>query len=191
VTALIPHPTTRTDAWTVAAVANRSAEGKLHLRYVLRGSLDTIRLPPPGDLRRDDRLWEHTCAEAFVATESAPGYVELNVSPSRAWAAYAFTAYREPAPLAPRHLEPRIVVEREHDVLTLDVHVDLAELSPAYPDAVLDIGLTTVIEGADGGISYWALRHPCTQPDFHHRDGFVLRLAPPHHADADANGSST
>ncbi len=41
----------------------------LRLRYVLHGALDGMRLPPPGALRRGDRLWEHTCSEAFVAAD--------------------------------------------------------------------------------------------------------------------------
>ena len=32
----------------------------------------------------------------------------------------------------------------------------------------------------DGSHSYWALHHPAALPDFHHRDGFTLELAPPH-----------
>jgi len=36
--------------------------------------------------------------------------------------------------------------------------------------------ITAVIEEADGTKSYWALRHPSAQPDFHHADGFALEL---------------
>lgn len=176
--ALRPHASTPADAWEVSALAERTGDGDLRLRYVIHGALDTLRLPPLGTLRRADRLWEHTCAEAFVAADGASGYVELNFSPSRAWAAYAFTAYREGAPLVASRLEPRIVVQREGDAVALDVLVALADLSSAYRDAVLRVGLSTVVEATDGRLSYWALHHPSAQPDFHHADGFVLRLAP-------------
>ena len=33
-----------------------------------------------------------------------------------------------------------------------------------------------VIEAADGSLSYWALRHPVGQADFHHGDGFAYEL---------------
>lgn len=167
------------NTWNVFAVANGTDAGELHFRYVVHGPLDRICLPSPGALRRDDRLWEHTCAEAFVAAEGTPGYVELNVSPSRAWAAYAFTAYRERAAVSARLFEPRITVQRDRDALTLDVDVTLTELSPSSRDAGFRIGLSMVVEETDGRLSYWALRHPSAQPDFHHPDGFVLRLAPP------------
>ena len=40
----------------------------------------------------------------------------------------------------------------------------------------LQLGLAAVIESADGALSYWALRHPPGEPDFHHRDAFALAL---------------
>jgi hypothetical protein len=48
------------------------------------------------------------------------------------------------------------------------------------PAAVLNslhrAAVSAVIEQHDGAISYWALAHPAGKPDFHHRDGFVLKL---------------
>jgi hypothetical protein len=41
----------------------------------------------------------------------------------------------------------------------------------------LRIGLSAVIEGKDGALSYWALRHAPGKPDFHHRRAFALELA--------------
>jgi hypothetical protein len=178
VIALTPHPATPADAWRVSASAERAGDD-LRLRFVLDGALDRIRLPPLGALRRGDRLWEHTCMEAFVAAHIAPtssAYVELNFSPSREWAAYAFTAYRDGGPLAATRVEPQVVVRRDRDTLALDVLVALGDLSCSYPDAVLRVGLSTVVEATDGRLSYWALHHPSAQPDFHHADGFTLRL---------------
>lgn len=194
--ALTPHQSTPGDAWTVSALAERTPDADLRLRYVIRGALDAIRVPTPDRLRRGDRLWEHTCAEAFVAAEGTTAYVELNFSPSRAWAAYAFMAYREGAPLAATRLEPRIVVRRDRDALALDVLVALADLSSSFPDAVLRVGLSVVVEATDGRLSYWALHHPSAQPDFHHPDAFTLRLAPSRAENAGASagadrGSST
>jgi len=191
---LRPHPSTPEDAWQVSALATRAPGGELHLRYVLQGALHAIRLPPPGAGLRADRLWEHTCAEAFIAAEGADGYVELNVAPSRAWAAYAFATYRERAPIETSALDPRIAVQCERDAITFDVAVAPADLSPAYREATLRVGLSMVVEASDGRLTYWALHHPSAQPDFHHADGFVLRLPPPPAAAADSaagRGSSS
>jgi hypothetical protein len=38
-----------------------------------------------------------------------------------------------------------------------------------------------VVEANDtenDALSYWALRHPASRPDFHHRGGFTLRYPP-------------
>jgi len=189
--ALTPHPSTPGETWHVAALAERTADGDLRLRYALRGALDAIRLPPSGPIRPGVRLWEHTCAEAFIAAEGTPAYLELNFSPSREWAAYGFTAYRQDMRLAPSQREPQIVVRREPDAITLDVLVALADLSGgSYRDAALRVGLSVVVEATDGRLSYWALHHPSDRPDFHHPDGFTLRLAPPRPAGAERGSSS-
>jgi hypothetical protein len=180
VIALRPHPSTPEPAFTVSAFAERAAEHDLRLRYLVDGALDRLRLPAPGTVRRGDRLWEHTCTEAFVAAEGASEYVELNFSPSREWAAYAFTSYRAGEPLASARLAPRIDVRRERGTIAFDVCVALGDLASAYPDAVLRVGLSVVTETTDGRHAYWALRHPTSdRPDFHHPDAWALRLEPP------------
>jgi len=179
VIALSPHPSTPASAWTVSALAERTAGNDLRLRYVVAGALDGLNVPPPGAVRRGDRLWEHTCAEAFVRADGASAYVELNFSPAREWAAYAFTAYRAGGPLAASRLAPRVDVRREGETLMLEARVALSDLSSAYVDAaVLGVGLSVVTETTDGRCAYWALHHPRAQPDFHHADAFTLRLEP-------------
>lgn len=176
---LVPHPSTPETAWTVSASAERGAENALRLRYRIDGAVHGLRVPPLGAVRAGDRLWEHTCTEAFVRAEGAAGYVELNVSPSREWAAYAFTAYREDGSPVPGRPAPRIDVRRARDELSIEVVVALADLSSAFrADAVLRVGLTVVTEATDGRHAYWALRHPSARPDFHHADACTLRLEP-------------
>lgn len=174
--ALRPHPSTPEDAWTVSALAERTDGGELRLRWVVRGTLDELRLPPPGPVRRGDRLWEHTCAEAFVRAEGEPSYVELNFAPSCAWAAYAFTAYRDGGPLAWGGTAPRVDVRRERETLAFDVRVALRDLSSAFPGADLRVGLSVITEDVEGRRAFFALDHPSAEPDFHHADGFTLRL---------------
>ncbi len=192
VIALVPHPATPTDVLHVSARAERGADGALCFRWELRGAVGGVCVPPLGPVGRGDRLWEHTCVEAFVAAEDAPGYVELNVSPARAWALYAFDAYRAGARPAAPALVPAIVVRRDADALAIEARVALVELSAVYAMAALRVGLAVVVEAVDGRRSYWALRHPSAQPDFHHPDGCTLRLAPPPAAAAaDGRGAPT
>lgn len=184
--ALVRHPTSPAGACEVAALAARGGAGHLALRWVVHGAVDAVRVPAPGPLQRGARLWEHTCVEAFIAAADTAGYVELNFSPAPAWAAYGFAAYRAPRPCSATMPTPRIAVRRDAGVLAIDVAVELAALDRAFAAAPLRIGLAAVIEAQDGGLSYWALRHPSAKPDFHHPAGFALRLPPLRDADGAA-----
>jgi hypothetical protein len=174
--ALVCHPDHPTAAVRGIRVDVARAPDTLALTYGLDGDLDAIRVPPPAEPSIVQGLWEHTCFELFVAADGAAAYHELNLSPSGAWAAFAFRAYRDGGPLADTALAPQITTRREAGRLVLDARLPLTPLSPAYLGARLRLGLTAVVEDVLGGRSYWALRHPPGRPDFHHRDGFALVL---------------
>jgi len=153
----------------------------LQVTFRLGGTVSRIRLPELGPLREGTRLWEHTCFEVFIAREVGPAYHELNVAPSREWALYAFRAYRERAD-APRRRQaatPEVSVHRGETHVEIEARLRLPDVSSAYEDAGLRIGLSAVVETTEGGLSYWALHHPRDKPDFHHPDAFALRLEPP------------
>ena len=165
--ALVPHPDGPAPAVRGVRVDVTRTPDALTLEYTLDGDLDAIRIPAPAAPAIVHGLWEHTCFEAFVAQNDEPGYVELNVAPSGAWAVYGFAGYRERA--AEPAGEPAIEVGRDADALDV-----VATLS--FPTSSLRVGLTAVIERTDGRTSYWALAHPAVRPDFHHADGFVARV---------------
>lgn len=151
--------------------------GGLSLCYRLRASADQLRIPALKPFGAADGLWEHTCFEAFIAVEGDPAYLEFNFSPSGQWATYRFSDYRrrDESTLVPQ--APQMSVLTRQDCLGMDVVLDHAHLPPVPPGRALLVGLATVLEAADGGRTYWALKHPAVRPDFHHRDGFAIRLA--------------
>ncbi|MBI2308361.1 MAG: hypothetical protein HYU78_13745 [Rhodocyclales bacterium] len=161
---------------TVSVQVAAAADGGLRLAFRLGGDLARLRVPAAGIPARSDELWRHTCGEAFVAAEGDPAYREFNFSPSGAWAAYAFAAYRQPA-LPPGGPPPAVICRRDGDDLLLDVMLAGAWL-PA--GSARELGLTLVAEesGDDGAasLSYWALRHTAERPDFHRRDSFAVTL---------------
>src|SRR5689334_18634433 len=152
-----PHSPSRA-ARRVSVTAARTAEGKLSLHYELHGELARMKIPAPARPRVGWKLWRHTCCEVFVRAEGADAYHELNLSPSGEWAAYAFSRYREGAPLNAEGLDPQIAIESGPQRLDLYALVDLPRLSLAYRNARLRIGLAVIIEEQSGGYSYWALR---------------------------------
>jgi hypothetical protein len=149
----------------------------LQLRYHLQGDLPKLTIPKPQTPAMVDGLWEHSCFEAFIATEGDNGYQEFNFSPSGQWAAYAFSAYRQPNDWYSAHAYA-ISVERTDDDLVLQVVIPRAELPLVDTSKAIRISLTAVIEAADGSCSYWALHHPADKPDFHDRAGFIYSLEP-------------
>ncbi len=158
--------------------ASRASDGTAALKYRLTGSIGRLRIPPPRPAQFVDGLWEHTCFEAFLAADASDAYREYNFSPSGEWATYAFTTYRQREEIVATAHAPKISVHQRADLLELDVLIPTALLPRAAAHAELRAGLAAVIEAADGTRSYWALAHPGARPDFHHRGGFMLVLAP-------------
>jgi len=172
---LVPHPATPCDVVrSLAAHVTLTASGRLHLHYVLLAPLAELAIPLPAPQRRRDELWKHTCFEAFFSADGASAYRELNVAPSREWAAYAFTKYREG--MTKVEQVPNVAVRRDDDRLDVEIGLELAGWFDV-PWRTLNVGLTAVVETAAGDRAYFALRHPAEKPDFHHRGGFALTLS--------------
>jgi hypothetical protein len=150
----------------------------LVFQYVLRAEMPHIRVPSAQSPGRADELWRHTCFEAFIAVTGVPGYYELNFSPSRRWAVYRFSGYREGMSPTDVTVSPVLDVRSFDDRLELDAEVRLPDLFGQQAGHTLKLALTTVVEDESGTLSYWALKHAPGKPDFHHPDGFVLELTP-------------
>jgi hypothetical protein len=179
-------------------VARCSAAGlQLNYRLIWTPAEHTVLVPlrgadDRGGPQRRDGLWQHTCFEAFVGVLGSEPYWEFNLAPSGDWNVYRFDGYRDgqapevvdgPLPLtvmgpraAPAAADCRLTAPRA--LLELDLCCSLPPLLQERWQAgsTLELGLTAVLEGRDGDLSYWALQHPGSEPDFHDRRGWLLRL---------------
>ena len=178
---LLPHPVSEPGA-IQGLVEDLTVDvtrlnGKLVLLYRLTGDIQALRLPEPRPSSRTDGLWRHTCFEAFVGRVGATEYWEYNFSPSGAWAAYHFSAYREGMAPLMKGAPPQIHRHDGEDALQLDVTLDLSWLERSSAGFGLRLGVCAVIEDRAQVLSYWALKHPAEKPDFHHADAFVVDLA--------------
>jgi hypothetical protein len=171
---LKPHPAGPAGpVRSLTATVHRDRSG-LRLRYVLAADLAQVQLPALQPPARADRLWEHTCFEAFVSVVATPGYREFNFSPSSCWAAWDFAAYRQGMAPAGADLAPAVTRETGDAQLVVTAQLP-GELLPDA-DRELRLALAAVIEDAAGQRSYWALHHPAAQPDFHAAGSFALAL---------------
>jgi len=179
-TALSLHPLSRCPAVSrIDVQAARPASGRLDLTYALTGSITGLHLPPPGAPGRADELWRRTCFEAFVRAPPGEGYFEFNFAPTRQWAAYRFDGYRTGMAAVSEVAEPRLQACASETSFELRISLDLRSILPA--GGAWRLGLSAVIEEANGAKSYWAAAHPGDKPDFHHSGGFVIDLAAPEH----------
>lgn len=163
---LIPHPRSPCEAVAGLEVEVVVTEAELMLTYRLTGDLSRLVVPEPAAPARVDGLWAHTCFEAFVGGADE-AYAEFNLAPSGEWAAYGFNGYRQG--MRRLDLQPP-AIETIRDAGRLEVATRLARPPGSR------LGLTAVIEEVGGRLSYWALAHPATEPNFHHRGGLVLSL---------------
>ena len=150
------------------------ADGGLSLVYRLDGDPAALRIPDGATALPPERLWAHTCFELFVAEEGALPYREFNFSPNGQWMRFDFDDYRQRI-ASPAGPAPQILLRQPSRCLELSVRLAAEHL----PAGDMCLGLTAVVEHADGSLHYWALRHPAGQPDFHHREGFALALKVP------------
>ena len=175
---LAPHAASpQTSAERLVAEVARGEQNFLQLKFRLTGDIAALVFPAPVEPLRTDGLWRHTCFEAFIAAADSPEYWEYNFSPSGAWAAYHFAAYRAGMEPAGEATAPVIAREAGAGEFTLSVVLDLGWLLRTHAGNGLRLGLTAVIEDRVQGLSYWALKHGAEKPDFHRADSFLVALA--------------
>ena len=153
----------------------RAVNGHLELQYVVAGAITALRLPPVAAPVRTAELWQHTCFEVFIRGRDGGKYYEFNFAPSTQWAAYRFDSYRSGMAAADIDV-PRFAVEMRPDRFTLQVSLMLAGLPGLPSNAPWRVGLSAVIEEANGRQSHWALAHPPGKADFHHADCFACEV---------------
>ncbi|MGV9005465.1 MAG: DOMON-like domain-containing protein [Brevundimonas sp.] len=159
--------------------AFRPEPSVLALDYVVSGDMARVLLPRWTARSRADDLWRHTCFEAFIRSDTGPGYHEINLSPSGQWAVYGFDAYRQGQVPSAGVESDALVRAFDETHVAVSAVLWLERLNGLNPAAPWSIGLSAVIEAIDGTIAYWALAHPSDTPDFHHPDSFTLTLPPP------------
>ncbi len=169
---LTPHPDCPPPPGVALDVGWALETNRLTIDYRVTDLADAIRWPAPASGRTDD-LWQHSCFEAFIGSETTPAYAEFNVSPSTAWAAYAFDGYRAGMRNLDRAIAPVITAATPGH---WRASLDLTGIEPLVGSPPWRLALTAVIEAKDGTKSYWSLAHPPGAPDFHHADCFAARL---------------
>ena len=178
---LIPHA-----AGMQAVAATYSLHGQisvlkttLEITYQLEGELAELRIPNcSGQPLRQDLLWQATCLEFFLAAAGNSDYWEYNLSPAGDWNVYHLEGYRQGLAEEPAYKQLPFSVIGDDKQLSLCLTCALPPaLATQRAAAGLEVGVSAVLKSSSGELAYWALAHPGSEPDFHHRGGFCLKFA--------------
>ncbi|AFY93937.1 DOMON-like domain-containing protein [Chamaesiphon minutus] len=172
---LYPFPTDRSLPQVKIGGRVERVNGILSIEYQLQGDLDSVVILPPSDSpTRTFALWEHTCFEFFIGSPGEANYWEFNLSPSGDWNVFILDDYRQGLRAESAFTELPLQIDRQLDTLSLSGSWDLTKIISA--ERQLEIAISTVVKSERDEISYWALAHKGTEPNFHLRDSFIIKI---------------
>jgi hypothetical protein len=178
---LQPFPQTPpTDLEIIGTVARRA--NVLTISYSLLGDLADVAISSsdlqgvasPATPSRQSQLWEATCFEFFLGTKNDKQYWEFNLSPAGHWNVYCFDDYRQGMKEETAFPTLPFSVQTEPDALSVALKLNLGAIFAATQG--LEMAIAAVVKHSNGDSSYWALKHPGKEPDFHLRESFTLKL---------------
>jgi hypothetical protein len=171
---LVPFPGIDPLPFTITGSCFRQ-DRTFGLTYHLLGRIKELEIPlPTGKPFRRIGLWENTCFEFFIGPREAVSYWEFNLSPSGDWNVFRFKTYRQGLFEEKAFSALPFTVRIQPDSLQLVLEFDLSIMIPA--DEALRLAISTVLKSGTGNSSMWALTHPGSEADFHHKDGFIIKL---------------
>jgi hypothetical protein len=172
---LIPFSTVKmqNDFKLEAALVRRS--GILSVSYELKGPVQNLSIPVSiGKPERRNGLWVETCFELFMGPIDSEAYWEFNFSPSGNWNIYRFDAYRQG--MQEEHAIEALPFGAAilQDSFNLNIEIELGKFT--LSGQKIEVALCAVVKDINASVTYWALAHHGTKPDFHRRDGFIIKL---------------
>ena len=148
-------------------------DGRLNFNIKILGSLTGLAIPLHESApERRNRLWEETCFEFFLVLPGDGRYWEFNLSPAGHWNVFCFEKYRQGMQEeAAVHCLP-FSIRKDWNMVSLSLGFDLTLLIPLQTH--FKMAVSSVLQEQTGQTTFWALSHPAANPDFHHRDSFLI-----------------
>ena len=172
---LIPYDLTSPPHITIETELN-TTESSIFISYKVSGELSTIDLGKgEPNHARVMKLWEKSCFELFIKTKE-DSYIEFNFSPEFEWNCFYFSKKGSPLVEYARMDFLKFDILLSLDVFHLIVEIDKKKFPEGFFQGPLAAGITSVIKEKNGRISYWALSHEDTRPNFHHFDSFKYKF---------------
>lgn len=169
---LIPFEAINAPVITIESELNMTPDS-VFVSYKVQGSLAEIDLGQGHPHHaRVIKLWEKSCFELFIKNEKN-SYIEFNFSPEFEWNAFYFEKKGDALAEYGRMDSVKKDILLSLDVFHLIVEIDRKKFPDHFFESALEIGLTSVIKDRHGKLSYWALSHQDTKPNFHDFRSYV------------------
>ncbi len=165
---LTPYNKATAPATEVLAELNQNEES-VFISYRIQKGLPLVDLGSSTPHKeRVLKLWEKTCFELFIKNEK-DSYVEFNFSPNFEWNCFYFAKKGDPLEEWTRMNRPatEILLSLDHYFLFAEIRKELFPVGFFDGTHELRCGISSVIKGPNGVLSYWALSHHDTRPNFH------------------------
>ncbi len=174
---LIPYDKTTAPAIHINGELNQNDQS-LFLSFSIKKGLPLIDLgSSTPNKERLVKLWEKTCFEFFLKNEHGE-YVEFNFSPNFEWNCFYFPKKGDPLKEWELMSRPNteILLSLDHYFIVVELRKEL--FPPGFFDQKTELkaGMTSVIKDKKGALSYWALTHSDSRPNFHHFDSFTMKV---------------
>lgn len=191
-TSLTLYPFKKTSLPNIELSAEINKKNSLFVSFRLTGELDQIDLGTGHPKhQRAIGLWNKTCFELFIKNGESE-YLEFNFSPDFEWNAFYFS---QPGKKLTEY--PAIKGVKLDILYSLQTFLLIAEIDHTlFPNSFLgknnekqwSASISAVIqikhqnenkinkENSVGPLTYWALKHSDTKPNFHHFDSFIYKF---------------
>lgn len=169
---LIPYKKEGAPHITFSSELNTSEEA-IYISYKLQGELAALDLGTGTPKHaRVIKLWEKSCFELFIKN-AHDSYMEFNFSPDFEWNAFYFAKKGDALAEYARMDKVDFDILLSLDVFHLIVKIDKKKFPLDFFQGPLKVGITSVIKNKQSELSYWALSHCDTRPNFHDFRSYV------------------
>jgi hypothetical protein len=123
------------------------------------------------------KLWEKTCFELFIKNENG-SYIEFNFSPNFEWNCFYFQKKGDSLSELKEMQMPEldILLSKDHFLLFAKIKKEFFPEGFFDRKQTLNVGISSVIKDNAKSLSYWALTHCDSRPNFHHFDSFIYKF---------------
>lgn len=174
---LIPFEASSAPSIELTAELNQNAEA-LFISYRIRLGVPALDLGNgTPNKQRVIGLWEKSCFELFIKNHSGQ-YIEFNFSPTFEWNCFYFNKKGDALRAWEKMQMPvtDILLSEDHFLLFSVIKKECFPEGFFDAENSLEAGITAVIKDKSNHMSYWALSHADSRPNFHHFDSFKYKF---------------